>query len=51
MKESTREIFCWDRQFAGRILRIALPMALQNLVSASAHLVDGLMVMGLGPAA
>ena len=50
MKESVRKIFHWDRDFSRRMLRIALPMALQNLVSASAHIVDGLMVANLGPA-
>ena len=50
MKESTRKIIRWDREFTGRMVRIALPMALQNLVAASAHIVDGLMVAELGPA-
>ncbi len=50
MKESTRKIFIWEKDFSRQMLRIALPMALQNLVSASAHIVDGLMVSGLGDA-
>ena len=50
MKESTRRIFCWERDYFRTMLRIALPVALQNLVAASAHIVDGLMVAGLGPA-
>lgn len=50
MKESTKAIFHWDRDFSRRVLRVALPIALQNLVAASAHIVDGLMVAGLGDA-
>ena len=48
MKESTRRIFHWEPSFSSKMLRIALPMALQNLVAASAHIVDGLMIAGLG---
>jgi len=47
MKESTRKIFHWERDFGKKMIRIALPIALQNLVAASAHIVDGLMVAGL----
>ena len=47
MKESTRKIFHWEKDFARQMVRIALPIALQNLVAASAHIVDGLMVAGL----
>ena len=47
MKESTRKIFHWEKDFGRRMVRIALPIALQNLVAASAHIVDGLMVAGL----
>ena len=50
MKESTKKIFRWEPDFAGTMLRVALPIALQNLVAASAHIVDGLMVAGLGDA-
>ena len=50
MKESTRRIFHWEPDFIQKLLRIALPIALQNLVTASAHIVDGLMVAGLGDA-
>lgn len=50
MKESTRKIFHWEPDFIQKLLRIALPIALQNLVAASAHIVDGLMVAGLGDA-
>ena len=48
MKESARGIFHWEKEFGSRMLRIALPVALQNLVAASAHIVDGLMVERLG---
>ena len=50
MKESTRKIFHWEKDFTRTMLRVALPIAMQNLVSASAHIVDGLMVAGLGDA-
>lgn len=50
MKESTRRIFHWEKDFTGKLFTIALPIALQNLVTASAHIVDGLMVAGLGEA-
>ena len=48
MKDSTRRIFHWEPEFSRKMLRIALPIALQNLVAASAHIVDGLMVEKLG---
>ncbi|MBQ9262656.1 MAG: MATE family efflux transporter [Clostridia bacterium] len=50
MKESTRKMFHWERDFGRTLVRVALPIALQNLVAASAHIVDGLMVAGLGDA-
>ncbi len=50
MKESTRRIFHWEKDFTRKLFTIALPIALQNLVTASAHIVDGLMVAGLGEA-
>ena len=48
MKESTSRIFRWEPDFSRKMLRIALPVALQNLVAASAQVVDGLMVESLG---
>ena len=39
--------FPW-RDFIRRVAMIAVPIALQNLMAASAHIVDGLMVEGLG---
>ena len=50
MKENTRKIFHWEPDFIRSVVHIALPVALQNLVAASAHIVDGLMVAGLGDA-
>ncbi|MBQ2976978.1 MAG: MATE family efflux transporter [Clostridia bacterium] len=50
MKENTRKIFHWEKDFIQKLIKIALPIALQNLVTASAHIVDGLMVAGLGEA-
>ncbi|MBR1585038.1 MAG: MATE family efflux transporter [Clostridia bacterium] len=50
MKESTRKIIHWEPEFIRKLVRVALPIALQNLVAASAHIVDGLMVAGLGDA-
>jgi len=47
MKESTKRIFHWEKDFSRKMLRIALPIALQNLVAASAHIVDAMMVAGL----
>jgi putative MATE family efflux protein len=42
--------FSWDRTFARRVVVITLPIILQELVSSSMHIVDGLMVSGLGDA-
>ena len=41
----------WDRPFARNVFLVALPMVIQQLVTASLHIVDGLMVSGLGDAA
>jgi len=46
-----RSCFYWDRPFLRNVLIITLPLALQELVSASLHIVDGMMVSGLGDAA
>ena len=37
----------WDRPFMRNVLAVALPMVIQQLVTASLHIVDGLMVSGL----
>ena len=54
MKASTKQylkrIFHWEKDFSTLFVRIALPIAIQNLVAASAHIVDGLMIAGLGDA-
>ena len=41
----------WDRPFIRNVLVVALPMVIQQLMTASLHIVDGLMVSGLGDAA
>lgn len=46
-----KECLCWDRPFARNVFMVALPMVVQQLVAASLHIVDGLMVSGLGDAA
>ncbi|MEG0996650.1 MAG: MATE family efflux transporter [Clostridia bacterium] len=46
-----RECLHWDRPFARNVFFVALPMVLQQLVEASLHIIDGLMVSGLGDAA
>lgn len=46
-----RDCLHWDRPFARNVLTVALPMVIQQLVAASLHIVDGLMVSGLGDAA
>ena len=38
----------WDSLFVRRVLTITLPIILQNLISSSLQIVDGLMVSGLG---
>ncbi|MEG1967993.1 MAG: MATE family efflux transporter [Clostridia bacterium] len=40
----------WDRAFTRNVAMVALPMILQQLVAASLHIIDGLMVSGLGDA-
>lgn len=51
MASSLRECFCWDRAFTRNVFLVALPMVLQSLVESSLHIVDGLMVSGLGDVA
>lgn len=41
----------WDKPFMRNVFVVALPMVIQQLVTASLHIVDGLMVSGLGDAA
>jgi len=40
--------FSWDKAFARRVVVITLPIILQELIASSLHIVDGLMVSGLG---
>jgi putative MATE family efflux protein len=42
--------FVWDKAFARRVVRITLPIILQEIIASSLHIVDGLMVSGLGDA-
>ena len=42
--------FRWDRAFVRKLLLVALPIAVQNLVSASLHIIDGVMIGRLGDA-
>lgn len=44
-------LFPWEKDFTRRMVTIALPIAVQNLVSASLHVVDGIMIAGLGTTA
>ncbi|MDD3212386.1 MAG: MATE family efflux transporter [Eubacteriales bacterium] len=46
-----RSCLCWDRPFIRWVLIVALPIILQELVGASLHIIDGLMVSSLGDAA
>lgn len=46
-----KDCLTWDRPFARNVFAVALPMVIQQLVAASLHIVDGLMVSGLGDAA
>ncbi|MFH1513812.1 MAG: MATE family efflux transporter [Bacillota bacterium] len=43
-----KSCFSWDRAFARRVVVITLPIILQDLIASSFHIVDGLMVSGLG---
>lgn len=46
-----RSCFYWDRPFVRWVIVVALPMILQDLIGASLHIIDGLMVSGLGDVA
>lgn len=43
-----KDCLCWDKPFARNVFIVALPMVLQQLLEASLHIVDGLMVSALG---
>ncbi len=47
---SLRPVFRWDAAFTKRLLLVALPIMFQNLVASSLHIIDGIMVSGLGTA-
>lgn len=46
--KSIARFFHWEKEFRQPFLRLAFPMVVQNLLSSSLHLVDHLMVGGLG---
>ena len=46
-----RSCYQWDRPFVRWVAAVALPIILQELVGASLHIIDSLMVSGLGDAA
>ncbi len=46
-----RSCLVWDRPFTRWVVIVALPLILQDLVGASLHIIDGLMVSSLGDAA
>lgn len=46
-----RSCLVWDRTFTRWVVIVALPLILQDLVGASLHIIDGLMVSSLGDAA
>ena len=46
-----RSCLVWDRPFIRWVFIVAAPLILQDLVSASLHIIDGLMVSSLGDAA
>ncbi len=47
---SLAPVFRWDKAFVKRLLFVALPIMIQNLVSSSLYIIDGVMVSGLGTA-
>lgn len=44
------EVIRWDKAFIRKVLLVALPIVIQNLVSASLHIIDGVMIGQLGEA-
>ena len=46
-----RSCFLWDSTFTRWVAMVALPIILQELIGASLHIIDSLMVSGLGDAA
>ena len=46
-----RSCFVWDRTFTRWVAAVAVPIVVQELVGASLHIIDSLMVSGLGDAA
>ncbi len=48
--QSLRPVFRWDAAFTKRLMLVALPIMFQNLIASSLHIIDGIMVSGLGTA-
>ena len=48
--QMNKQVFHWDRAFLRKVLMVALPIVVQNLVSASLHIIDGVMIGQLGDA-
>ncbi len=46
-----RSCFHWDKAFFRSVLLVSVPMVVQELLGASLHIIDGMMVSGLGDAA
>ena len=46
-----RSCFHWDKPFVRWVAMVAIPMVVQELVGASLHIIDSLMVSGLGDTA
>ncbi len=47
MKHTAKQILHWEKPFTRSLFHTALPIAIQNLVAASLHIVDGLMIAGM----
>lgn len=45
-----RPVFRWDAAFTRHLLMVALPIVVQNLVSSTLHIIDGVMIGHLGEA-
>ena len=45
-----RSCYCWDSAFLRWVITLALPLILQDLIGSSLHIIDSLMVSGLGDA-
>ena len=48
MLNKLRSLLVWEKPFARRFFNLAVPIAVQSLVASSMHLVDNVMIGGLG---